>query len=135
DGHADARRDTLSEWAGGGFHSRHPMIFRVAGRFAVELAKPANIVQRDRWLSEIFIVGVHRLDAGEVKNGPEQHGSVAIREDEPIAVGPDWVLRIKAHDAIPNRINQRRECHWRTGMSRFRLLDRIDRKRANCVDR
>src|ERR1043166_7662054 len=47
DGHANAGRDTLSERAGGGFHSRHPMIFRVAGRFAVELAKPANIVQRD----------------------------------------------------------------------------------------
>src|SRR5437868_4860392 len=82
DGHADARRDALSERASRGFHSRHPMIFRVAGRFAVELAKSANIVQRDRGLSEIFIVGVHRLDAGEVKNRPEQHGSVAIREDE-----------------------------------------------------
>ena len=135
DGHADAGRDTLSERAGGGFHSRHPMIFRVAGRFAVELAKPANIVQRDRGLPEIFIVGVHRLDAGEVKDGPEQHRSVAIREDEPVAVRPDRVLRIEAHDAIPDRINQRRQRHWRTGMSGFRLLDRIDRKRANCVDR
>src|SRR6478752_4049478 len=78
DAHADAGRDTLSERAGGGFHSRHPMIFRVAGRFAIELTKPANIVQRDRWLSKIFIVGVYRLDAGEVKDGPEQRGSVAI---------------------------------------------------------
>src|SRR6478752_5855430 len=50
DGHADAGRDTLSERACGGFHSRHPMIFRVAGRFAVELAKPANIIQPDRGL-------------------------------------------------------------------------------------
>ena len=50
DGHAHAGRDTLSERACGGFDSRHPMIFRVAGRFAVELAKPANIVQRDRGL-------------------------------------------------------------------------------------
>src|SRR5207248_8530797 len=78
DGHADTGRDALSKRTSSGFHSRHPMIFRVAGRFAVELAKSANIVQRDRWLSEIFIVGVHRLDAGEVKNRPEQHGSVAI---------------------------------------------------------
>src|SRR6476469_185526 len=54
DGHADAGCDTLSERAGGGFHSRDPMIFRMAGRLAIELAKPANIVQRDRWLSEIF---------------------------------------------------------------------------------
>jgi hypothetical protein len=54
------------------------MIFRVAGRFAVELAKPANVVQRDRGLSEIFIVGVHRLDAGEVKDGPEQHGGMTV---------------------------------------------------------
>jgi hypothetical protein len=40
-------------------------------------------------LSEFFIVGVHRLNAGKVKNGPDQHGSVAIREDEPITVRPD----------------------------------------------
>src|SRR4029077_8529115 len=107
DGHADAGRDTLSGRARRGFHSRHPLIFRVAGRFAVELAKPANIVQRARGLSETFIVGVHRLDGGEVKNGPKQHGSVAVREDEPVTVGPDRVLRIKVHYAIPNRINQR----------------------------
>jgi len=50
DSHAHAGRDTLSERASGGFHSRHPMIFRVAGRFAVELTKPANIVQPDRGL-------------------------------------------------------------------------------------
>src|SRR5215475_5625830 len=89
DGHANTGRDTLSKRAGGSFHSRDPMIFRMAGRFAVELAKPANIVRRDRGLSEIFIIGVHRLDAGQVKDGPEQHGSVAIREDEPVAVWPD----------------------------------------------
>ena len=135
DRHADAGRDTLAERAGGGFYSRHPVIFRVAGRFAVELAKPANVVQRHRWLSEIFVFGVHRLDAGEVKDGPEQHGGVAIREDEPVAVGPDRVLRIEAHDAIPNRVNQRRQRHWRTGMPGLGLLDRIDRERANCVDR
>src|SRR4029077_11157171 len=105
DSHANAGRDTLSERAGGSFHSRHPMIFRVAGRFAVELAKPANIVQRDRWLSEIFIVGVHRLHAGEMKDRPEQHGGMTVRQHKPVAVGPDRVLRIETHDAIPSRIN------------------------------
>src|SRR4029079_6274290 len=78
DWHAQAGRHTFSERAGGGFHSRHPMIFRVTGRFAVELAKPANIVQRDGWVSEIFILAVHRLDAGEVKNGPKKHGGMTV---------------------------------------------------------
>src|SRR4029453_46878 len=128
DGHADAGCDTLSERTGSSFHSRYPMIFGMAGCFTVELAKPADVVQRDRWLSEFFIIGVHRLDAGEVKNGPDQHGSVTIGKDEPITVRPDRILRVKAHDAIPNRINQRGQRHWRAGMSGFCLLDRIDRE-------
>src|SRR4030095_11873351 len=134
-GHANAGRDTLSERAGGGFHSRDPMIFRMAWRFAVELPKPANIGQADRWMSDVFIGGVHRLDAGKVKSRPEQHGSVAIRKDESVAVRPDRVLRIKTHDAIPNRINQRGQRHWCTGMSGSRLLDCVDGKRADRVDR
>src|SRR5207237_3301546 len=80
DGHADAGCDTLSERASGGFHSRHPMIFRMAGRFAVELAKPANIVQRDGWWSEIFLIGAHRFDAGQGSNDGRQHGCVPVTD-------------------------------------------------------
>src|SRR6478672_3112123 len=46
DGHANTCRDALSKRTSSGFHSRHPMIFRMAGRLAVKLAKPSNIVQR-----------------------------------------------------------------------------------------
>src|SRR5512145_2438399 len=59
---------------------------------------------------------------------------MAVREDEAITIGPDRILRIEAQDAIPDRIDQRRERHRRAGVSGFGLLHRIDRKRANGVD-
>ncbi len=111
------------------------MILGVPGGFAVELAEVTNVIERNRWMTEAFVFSVDRLCAGEMEHGPEQHRGVAVREHEPIAVGPDWVLRIEAHDAIPDRVDQRRERHRCAGVPGLGLLDRIDRKRANCVDR
>ena len=45
DGHADTGGDALSERAGRRLDSGHPMIFRMPRRFAVELTKPANILE------------------------------------------------------------------------------------------
>src|SRR5882672_1137465 len=59
---------------------------------------------------------------------------MAVREDEAITIGPDRILRIEAQDAIPDRIDQRRESHRRDGVSGYGLLHRVDRKRANGVD-
>src|SRR6266496_5789908 len=110
------------------------MIFGVPWCFAIELAKAPNILKRYRRVPESFVVSIYRLRAGEMEHGPKQHGSVAIRQNETIAIGPDGVFGIEAHDAIPYRINQRSERHWRTGMSGLGLLDRIYRERTNCVD-
>ena len=52
DGHADAGGDSLAERAGGGFNARYPMVFRVARRLAVELAKAPDVVERYRRLAE-----------------------------------------------------------------------------------
>ena len=41
----------------------------------------------------------------------------------------------KLHDPVPDRIDQRRQRHRRTRMSGIRLLDGIDRERADRVDR
>ena len=59
---------------------------------------------------------------------------MAVGEHEAIAVGPDRIVRIEAHDAIPEGVDEGRQRHRRAGMSRLGLLDRINRQRANGVD-
>src|SRR5262245_15820383 len=59
---------------------------------------------------------------------------MAVREHEPIAVGPDWVLRIEAHDPVPDRIDQWRERHGCTRVSGLGLLHRVYREGANSID-
>ena len=59
---------------------------------------------------------------------------MAVGEHEPVAVGPDGVLGIESHDAIPDRVDQRRERHGRAGMSGLGLLDRVHRKSADGID-
>ena len=38
---------------------------------------------RDRRMAQDFVIGIHRLAAGEMEHGPEQHGSVAIGQHKP----------------------------------------------------
>src|SRR5215468_12781945 len=110
------------------------MILGMPGRFALELAEVANIVERDRWMAQHLIVGVHRLCFGKMEHRPEQHRSMTIGKNKPIAVGPDRILGIEAHDPVPDRVNQWRERHRRTRVSGLGLLDRIYRERANSID-
>jgi hypothetical protein len=95
----------------------------------------ANVVERNRGLPKALVIGIHRAGPGEVEHGPEQHRGMPVREHEPIAVGPDRVLGIEAHDAVPDRVHQRRERHRGAGVSGLGLLDRIHRERANGIDR
>src|SRR5438132_1686238 len=111
------------------------MILGMPRGFAVELAEVTDILEGHRRVPESFVRGIDRLGAGEMEHRPEQRRGVAVREHEPIAVGPDRVLRIEAHNAIPERVHQRRERHRRAGVPGLRLLDRIHREGANGVDR
>src|SRR5215469_4322540 len=106
DRHANARGDTLAEGPGGGLHTGYPMVLRVAWGLAVELAKPTDIVERNRRFSQRFIAGIDSLDRGEMERGPEQHGGMAIRQYETITVGPDRILWIEAEYAIPDRVDE-----------------------------
>src|ERR1700687_1502370 len=103
------------------------MVFRVAGSLAVELAEVADIVERDGGLAQRFIVGIDGLDAAEMEGGPEQHGGMAVRQYETIAIRPDRVLGIEAEHAIPDRIDERREGHGSAGAYGFGLLHGVDR--------
>src|SRR6516162_8707971 len=60
---------------------------------------------------------------------------MAVRQDEAIAIWPDRVLWIEAHDLVPDNVDQRRERHRRARMAGLRLLDCIDGKRADRIDR
>src|ERR1700731_1333136 len=65
---------------------------------------------------------------------PKQHGGMAVRQHEAIAIGPDRVLWIEFEDTIPYRIDERRERHRRSGVPGIGLLHGIDGKRANRID-
>src|SRR3984893_15070699 len=111
------------------------MVFGVTRGLAAELAEVTNIVERHRRLSEPFVFVIHRAGAGEVKLRQQQHRGMTVGEHEPVAVRPNRVLRIEAHDAVPERVHQRRERHRGAGMSGLGPLDRIHRERANGIDR
>src|SRR5438445_9605013 len=110
------------------------MILRMPRGFAVELAEVTDVLEGYRRVTESFVLGVDRLGAGEMEHRPEQHRGVAVREHEPIAVGPDRVLRIEAHNAIPDRVNQWRKRHGRAGVTGLGLLYGVYRKRSNSID-
>jgi hypothetical protein len=135
DGHANAGGNALAERSGGGFYTRHQMVLGVTRGLAAELTEVLDVVERHRRLPEPFVFGVHRAGAGEKEHRPQQHRGMTVGEHEPIAVRPDRVFRIEAHDPVPERVDERRQRHRRPGMSGIRLLDRIDRQRANAIDR
>ena len=73
----------------------------MAGAGAVELAEALDGVERHRRLAERLVVGVDRLDAGQVQERVEQHRGVADRQHEAVAVRPDRLLGIVAQEALP----------------------------------
>src|SRR5579864_9693709 len=65
---------------------------------------------------------------GQVKHGVKQHGSVAIGEDEAVAIEPGGVGGIVAKEILPKGVGCGCQTHRRAGMTRVGLLDRIDGK-------
>ena len=103
--------------------------------YEVTAAGTTDAVQPHRRLAEAFVFRVHRPGAGQVQHRPQQHRGMTVRQNEAVAIWPDRVLRIEAHDPVPERVDQRRQRHRCAGMARIRLLDRVDGERADRVDR
>src|SRR5579859_2946137 len=101
---------------------------------AVELAEAFDVINRDRGLSDFFIIGINSFYAGEMEDGIQQHGSVADGEHEAVAIRPDAVFWVEAQHAIPERVNHRRHGHRGSWMSGVGLLDGVHAECANCVD-
>ncbi len=134
DRHADAVAAALTERPGRGLDARGPVILRMAGALAVELAEVPDVVERHRGLAEALVVGIDRPHAGQMQHRVEQHRGVPDREHEAVAVRPDRILGVEAQKALPERVDDRRHRHRRAGMARFRLLHRVHRQGADRVD-
>src|SRR5262249_34211415 len=126
DGHTDAGGNALAKWASRGLDARHPVVLRVTRCLAIELAEPANVVERYRGVPQPFVVSVHGSRAGKMECRPDEHGSMAVRENEAIQIVPDRILQIKPQDPIPDRIDQWRQCHRSAWVSGLGLLHCVD---------
>jgi len=132
--HADAVAAALPERTGRRLNPRGQMIFGMAGAFAAELAKPLDVVERDRGFVKTLIPGVDSFDASEMEQGIEQHRGMAIRQHEAVAIWPDWIVGIEAQELLPDGVDQRRQRHRRARVPRFRLLHGVHRQGANRID-
>ena len=132
--HADAVAAPLAQRAGRGLDARGQPILGMARALAAELAEPLDIVERDRRLAERLVLGIDRLDAGQMQHGVQQHRRVAVGEHEAVAVRPDRIVRVETQKVLPQRIGHRRQRHRRAGMARIGLLHGVHRQGADGVD-
>ena len=72
---ADGIGDALAQRAGGGFHTRGNANLRVTCRLAVQLAEVLQLRQR-------------QIVARQMQQCIDQHRTMAVRENEAVAVGP-----------------------------------------------
>ena len=106
----------------------------MTGGTRIELAEALDVIEADGGVSDDLVVGVDRAHAGEEEQRVEQHRGVPSGEHEAVAVGPNWIGRIKAQKALPERVGNWCHRHRRPGMTGASPLDRVNRQRANRVD-
>jgi hypothetical protein len=87
--HADGRGQALAQRAGGGLDAGRVVDFRVAGGQRAPLTEVLDLLHR------------HGLEAGQVKQGIEQHRAVAGRQHEAVAVGPVGLARVELQELAP----------------------------------
>src|SRR6185437_2508389 len=133
-GHANARRAALTQRPGRRLDASGHMIFRVSRAFTVDLSKMFDVIERDCGLAKRPALGIDRFYTGEMQYRIKQHRGVSVRQHEAIAAWPNRILWIKTQEALPQRVNDRRQSHRRTGVTGFSLLHGIYRQSADCVD-
>src|SRR5216683_6329097 len=72
--------------------------------------------------------------SGEIQHRVQQHGRMPVRQDEAVAIGPDWIGGIVTQELLPQTINHRGQSHGSAGMSGVGLLHRVNRQSADGVD-
>mmetsp|Transcript_3135 Transcript_3135/g.3682 ORF Transcript_3135/g.3682 Transcript_3135/m.3682 type:complete len:669 (-) Transcript_3135:198-2204(-) len=119
-GHADAVADALAERTGRRLHTRRPAKLGVAGRLGVLGAEVHHLL-------------LGQVVARHVKPGVEEHGAVAGREHEAVAVDPRRVIRVVgellAEEDGANLGAAERQAH----VARVRLGDGVDGEAARLI--
>ena len=131
--HAHRIAAALPERTGRRLDTAGQTVLRVAGTFAAELSKPPDIVDRDGGRPLPLLFAVYCFHAAEMEHGIEQHRGMAIGKHEAVSIGPGWIVGIKTQKALPQRVNHRRQGHWRPRMAGVGLLNGIHREGANGV--
>ena len=134
DGHSHAVSHALAERSGCGLDARGNSVFRVPRSAAIDLAKPLNIVQGDRVITEPLVFWVDPPDLREIQRGVQQHRGMAIGENEAVAIGPHRICGVVTQKVLPQAIHHRRERHGSARMPGVRLLHGIHGQRSDGVD-
>ncbi len=116
--HADRRRNALPERAGGGLNARRMTIFRVTGCSGAKLAKVFNLVQR------------HIGKTDKIMQRILQHGAVAGRQHEAVAVGPFRRQRVNFQKFCVKNSGNISGPHRQAGVTRIGRLHGVHRKGA-----
>src|SRR5687768_13488508 len=111
DCHADAGCDALSQRAGRSLDARCPAIFGMSGATAVELTKTLDVIKADAGLARLLIFGVDSFDDAQMQQTIKQRRSVTHGKHKPIAVRPDWIIRVKTKKVVPERVGYRSHGH------------------------
>ncbi len=135
DRHADGRGEPSPQGAGGGLHTRGPPVLGVPRRSGPELTESPQVVQGHGRFAHGLVRGIHRRDPSQMQHRVQQRGGVSGRQDEPVPVGPDRVLRVEPQDPLPQRVRHRSHRHRRSRMARVRCLDGVHAQRADRGDR
>src|SRR5262249_37564058 len=70
DRHTNAGGDPLAQRSRGGLDTRYQVILWMARRLAVELAEMPNVVERDRRLAQVLVLGIHGLGLRQIEYRP-----------------------------------------------------------------
>ena len=104
-GHADAVGDALAQRPGGRFDAGGVAVFGMASGLGAELAEILQLLHR------------HVLITEQVERGVKEHGAVAGRQHEPVAVGPVRILRIERHHLREQDGGNICCPHWQAGVA------------------
>ena len=113
--HADGIGKSLAQRSRRGLDPEMHFALRMAGGLGAELPEILDFVHRQ---------GI----AGQVQHRVQQHGGVAVRQHESVAVPPARVARIELKHVPPQHLGNIRHAHGRARMARIGLLNGIHRR-------
>ena len=121
-GHSHARGKALAKRTGRCFHTRSMSELRMTRCAASPLPKRLQVLNRE---------GI----STQVKQRIKQHASMSGREHKSIPVHPSRLAGCMPHYFFEKRVSHRGRPHRHSGVTRIRLLYRVNGKKSDSVDR